>query len=389
MKSLTRMILITFALVFTAQPLASVLAQEKAVSLHIDWVDIDSFPQITVLVSAWNAEGLPLAGLKPENFSLQEDDGDSIQPTAVQADPNATLSVGLVLDISESMYGDPIYDARAAATRFLDKLQENDRAALIAFSHGLDPDPTNLDPNLELDFSDNLDPIYDLIASLDSYGQTHLYNAAAKMVGMAEDEPEGRRAILLLTDGRNEPAEVGDPEEAIRLAQDENIPFFVIGLGKDIDEPYLRRLATETGGLFRSAPSSSELAHLFADMAALLKTQYILTYESGLPSDGKKHELSVTLKTEVGTDTQVIEFGPVPLVVTETPSLTPTLTLTNTLTLTPTATNSPTATSTSTTTPTLTPTFTPTATFTPTPRGIRRSVRFRCRTRAVCRGRVY
>ncbi len=367
MKSLTRMILITFALVFTAQPLASVLAQEKAVSLHIDWVDIDSFPQITVLVSAWNADGLPLADLKPENFSLQEDDGDPIQPTTVQADPNATLSVGLVLDISESMYGDPIYDARAAATRFLDKLQEDDRAALIAFSHGLDPDLSNLDPNLELDFTDNLDPIYDLIASLDSYGQTHLYNAAAKMVGMAEDEPEGRRAILLLTDGRNEPAEVGDPEEAIRLAQDENIPFFVIGLGKDIDEPYLRRLATQTGGLFRSAPSSSELAHLFADMAALLKTQYILTYESGLPTDGKMHELSVTLNTEDGSDTQVIEFGPVPLVVTETPSLTPTLTLSNTLTLTPTATNSPTATSTSTTTPTLTPTFTPTATFTPTP----------------------
>jgi hypothetical protein len=343
----------------------AVAQEEKPVTLHIDWVDVSNFPEITVLVSAWNADGLSIANLELENFTFQEDDGDPFQPTTVHADPNVALSVGLVLDISESMLGDPIFDARAAAKRFLDLLSPGDRAALIAFSDRLDPNPTALNPNRELNYSDDLVPVYDLIEHLDSYGQTHLYNAAAKMVSLTENEPEGRRAILLLSDGRNEPAEVGVPDEAIQLAKDANIPFFIIGLGKDVDEPYLSRLATETGGLFRFTPGSSELGDLFTDMASLLKTQYTLTYTTNVPPDGQKHELSVTVNTPAGSDTHVLKFGPVPFVPTETPTNIPTLVPTNTAS--PTLVNSPTPTQPATITPTAPFTLTPTATFTLTP----------------------
>jgi hypothetical protein len=362
MKAHFRFTLVFVILLLVTQPLMAVAAQEKPVTLHIDWVDISNFPQVTVLVSAWNADGLPLAGLAPENFSLQEDDGETFHPATVQADPNVALSVGLVLDVSESMFGKPIEDAKAAATRFLDRLEPGDRASLIAFSSTLDPNPTSLNPSLEIAFTDHLDPIFDLVASLQPWGQTHLFNAAAKAVGLANGEPEGRRAILLLTDGRNEPAELGDPDEGIHLAQEANIPIFVIGLGKDIDEPYLRRLATETGGLFRAAPSSSELGHLFTDMATLLKTQYTLTFESGLPFDGLVHTLNLTLDTTLGSDSQSIEFGPLPYI-----SPTPTITQTSAPTETPSPTITTTPSPTPTNTATVTPTVTPTATFTPTP----------------------
>lgn len=353
----------------------AIAQEEEPVTLHIDWIDASQFPEITVLVSVWNADGLSIADLGIENFSLQEDGGDPIQPTTVHADPNVALSVGLVLDISESMLGDPISDSRAAATNFLEYLSPGDRAAIIAFSDRLDPNPAVLHPNRELDFSADLDSVYDLIENLDSYGQTHLYNAATKMVALTENEPEGRRAILLLSDGRNEPADVGDSEEAIQRAKDANIPFFIIGLGRDIDEPYLSRLATETGGLFRFTPSSSELGGLFADMASLLKTQYTLTYTSEVPPDGQEHELSVTVNTAEGIDTQVLKFGPVPFVptvtptptLTLTPTYTPSTTITSTLTQTATQPSSLTPTATFTLTPTFTLTFTPTATFTPTP----------------------
>ena len=205
MKIRNRLLIILLVLALMLGSFSQALAQEKAVTLHIDWVEVDSdaFPESTVLVSAWNADGLPLADLKPENFSLQEDGGDPFRPKTVQADPTIPLSVALVLDISESMFGDPIDDAQDAAVRFLDRLSAGDRASLIAFSDRLDPDPGSISPNLELGFSDNLDPVFDLIETLDSYGQTHLYNAAAKAVKWTEGEPVGRRAVLLLTDGRN------------------------------------------------------------------------------------------------------------------------------------------------------------------------------------------
>lgn len=323
MKPFPRIITLTLAILLVLTPLA-VFAQEAPVSLHLWRADTTEFPAVTVGLSAWDADGLPIAGLTPADFTLQEDGGAPFHPEQVASRTDAPLQVVLALDVSTSMSGKPLDDAKDAAARFLDHLTNADRAALIAFSDAVDPNPGNLNPEREIGFTANLDPLYDLIENLEAAGQTELYNAAAKSVRMFADQPTGHRAVLLLSDGRNEPPEVGDPDEAIRLSQEANVPFFVIGLGDEIDEPYLRRLANETGGLFRSAPTSAELAHLFNDMAALLKTQYQLTYTSELPADGGMHTLAITVAAAGGSATQEIEFGPLPdLPPTEVPTETP------------------------------------------------------------------
>jgi len=115
-----------------------------------------------------------------------------------------------------------------------------------------------------------------------------------------------------LTDGQNEPPNVGDPEQPIQLAQKANIPVFVIGLGDKIDELYLRQLVNETGGMLRTTPSSSELANLFGDMATLLKTSYQLNYTSTLPQDGQLHKLTAIVTIPQGQSQWQISFGPLP-----------------------------------------------------------------------------
>jgi len=56
-------------------------------------------------------------------------------------------------------------------------------------------------------------------------------------------------------------------------------------------------------------------------VAALLKTQYQLTYESQLPGDGGTHTLSVSVSAAGGTAVQEITLGPLPEVA---PALHPT-----------------------------------------------------------------
>ena len=182
-------------------------------------------------------------------------------------------------------------------------------------------------------FQKTLPPLYDLIEGLQAGGETHLYDAAAKAVRFFEDQPNGHRAVILLSDGRNEPAEVGDEAEALSLADEFNVPFFVIGLGDAIDLPYLQRLARESGGLFRAVPSSAELAELFRDTASLLKTQYVLSYESALLPDGETHTLQVSLQFGDQLTNQELELGPLPYLPTAEPTETalfvePTLTFT-------------------------------------------------------------
>ena len=325
---------------------AQASAEETPLSLWVNWVDVSGFPEVTVYLSVWGSNGLPVSGLAADNFQIQEDDGSPLRPERVKEDSQAPLQVVLVMDVSGSMAGKPLSDAKAAAARFLDRLSPGDQAALIAFSAPVDPDPARLDAKRELGFTSDLTPLYGAIENLQSGGKTALYNAVQKAVGLAAALPVGHRAVLLLTDGRNDPPDVGDPEAAIALAKRAHVPVFVIGLGKDIDVAYLQRLAGETGGLFRSAPSSAELARLFDDMATLLKTQYVLTYHSGLPADGAQHTLTVTVHSAQGqaASAEGVSFGPLPQAQpTATPQPTPTAAPTLAPTATPLPTHTPTA----------------------------------------------
>lgn len=319
MKKHLAFLLITILLVCAMVPPAQVRAQSGGISLHLEQVDTTIHPSVTLRLNAWDASGLPLEQLEAQNFSLREDDGAPFHPQSVQTDTQAPLGIVLALDVSGSMSGAPLADAKTAAARFLDRLQPDDRAALVAFSDPVNTDPASLNPQRELAFSSDLAPAYDLIEGLSAQGQTQLYNAEAKAARLAAALPVGHRAVLLLSDGRNDPAEIGNPEEAIQLARGNNIPFFVIGLGDQIDEAHLRRLASETGGLYRSAPSSSELARLFSETATLLKTQYLLSYQSSLAPDAAKHMLSVSLNTALGQADGKIQFGPLPAAPTASP----------------------------------------------------------------------
>lgn len=298
MRLLKTLFVLAIALVlFLAPSQQLAAAQTTGIDLFVDRVDSDAFPVIQVQLSAWDASGLPLTGLTPDDFTLQEDSGVKFNPESVQAQTEADLRVILAIDISGSMQGKPLEDAKIAAARFLENLEKGDQAGLVAFSNDVNPDPAVLIERRERNLTANLLPLYDTIDALKAEGGTELYNAAVKSVKLLEGSPSGHRAVLLLSDGQNEPADVGDPEEAIRLAKEARVPFFIIGLGNTIDEPYLRRLATETGGLYRPAPSSSDLAALFGDMGELLKTRYIVRYTSTLPTDGRSATLSIELNT--------------------------------------------------------------------------------------------
>lgn len=270
-------------------------ATTPALGLRVESADLRSFPQVSVRLSAWDAEGLPLRDLEANDFSIRENQGSPFAADALTVDKNAPLAVVLVLDVSGSMQGQPLVDAKVAAARFLDRLSAGNQAALIAFSDNLNPDPQVLDPTRELGFRGNMEALYDMIEGLQAAGGTHIYNALSKATTLTQSLPSGHRAILLLSDGTNEPADVGNPDEAITLAKQANLPIYVIGLGNRIDEQYLRRLTAETGGVLRLAPSSAELAQTFDDMAELLKTQYVLKYTSQISTGADAANLEITL----------------------------------------------------------------------------------------------
>lgn len=288
-KIIVKLLLALVALLFF------VSATNPTINFIVDSVDTDNFPEVKLRLSAWESTGAAIKTLKASDFQIQEDQGEPFTPSKLEIDDDSPLAVALVLDVSGSMVGQALEDAQVAAARFLDRLGSQDQAALVAFSDGVDPDPKLLKAEKEYGFTQELKVIYDAVEGLEAGGGTELYNALQKAIALTAQLPEGHRAILLLSDGVNDPANAGDPEIPIQMAKELNVPVFIIGLGYHTDEEYLTRLASETGGLVRFAPRSSELAQTFKEIADMLKTQYVLTYESQLTQAGAQVTTNVNL----------------------------------------------------------------------------------------------
>ena len=303
MKKISFSILTILALLLSLLPFGQAQAQTTDITIHLDQVDVSSFPTVTVRLNTWDASGLPLDNLSAADFVVQEDSNAAVPPLSIEADSQAPLSVALALDISGSMSGKPLADAKSAAARFLDRLKPGDQAALLTFANQVNPNLT---------FASDLTPIYNQVESLTAGGNTALYDAVTAAARMTASLPAGHRAILLLSDGDNQPPDDKQGEASIQIAKQANIPFFVIGLGNQINAAYLQRLAIETGGFFRAAPTSSELAKLFTDTATLLKTQYKLSFKSTLSPDGAKHILTIKLNRSSAQAQANIQFGPLP-----------------------------------------------------------------------------
>ena len=308
-----------------------VVSAQGAVNLSIDNLDMADFPESRVQVTVRDANGVPIPDLGADKFEIIEDGRASFPPREVttHVNPDAVISIVMVIDISGSMEGKPIEEAMRAANALLDQLSEQDRAAIIAFADEVkDLDPTRLEEGKELGFTTDKNAVRNVVNFLDTKigWDTPLYDAIYKGVKMAEAEPVGKRAVVVMTDGRDErdnangvpvkdAGSLSTPDDPINEANRHNIPIFSIGLaglGGKIDTKYLTRLAERTGGIYREAPEPEELTPLFEEVANQLKTQYVLHYDSQLELDDQYHSLMVRVHLPQGQDFDETKFQILP-----------------------------------------------------------------------------
>lgn len=142
----------------------------------------------------------------------------------------------LVIDRSGSMEGVPLQQAIAGAQIFVDHLQANDRAAVIAFD----------DKVVQLIgmTADRL-ALKQAIASISVGGATNLYDAIARAVSAVMAE-EGTRIIVFLTDG-SDTGSTYTLQDLASMGLSEGIFIYGIGLGQ-VDVEALLNLTQATGG---------------------------------------------------------------------------------------------------------------------------------------------
>ena len=208
--------------------------------------------------------------------------GQSVGPATAQG----TFGAILVIDTSNSMHGAPIKGAIDAARTFAAQRNVNQRLAVLTF---------NSSTHQVLPFTSSQSKIDAALARQPRLAQgTHLYDAAAQAVKLAQAQQLTSAAVILLSDG----ADTGSNfslDEAAKVAQGAHIRIFTVGLHSSTFRPAaLQQLATLTGGSFSQASTPKDLAVIFNQLGLKLAHQYIVTYKS-LVLPGRDVRVSVSV----------------------------------------------------------------------------------------------
>jgi VWFA-related protein len=267
---------------------------------------------IKLYFSALDGSGIPIRDLSRDSFTLLED-SQKVEIQDVGRTVDSLTNVVLVMDTSGSMVGASITDTKAATINFVSGLmRSSDQTAVLTFDNNI---------KTQISFTSDQKTItdgIDRIAATRDAGSC-LYDAAYTAIQTISTLPTGSRAVILLTDGKDETpshaiCSAHTAEQVIELASSEttHTPIYTVSLGTGSDTAILQSIATQTGGLYLHSPGSSQLANIFQTLSDTLRSQYFITYQSvSVPGP---HTLSVSLNQPDGTvkDTRTFFLPPQP-----------------------------------------------------------------------------
>ena len=257
----------------------------------INQIDTSGFPKVNIFATVLKG-GEPVNGLTAADFRVREDEVDQ-EPLTVLPKLVA-LNAVVTVDTSGSIKK-ALPEVQQAASSFIDILGAEDKFTVIGFAREVKV----------LSSSGDKAKAKAAIEQTVARGDTALYDAIYETVSRLKDV-KGRKAAILLTDGVDDNGEgkqlsKHSIDDGLRLAKEVNVPVFTVGLGAEVDEKILKRIATETGAKYFLAPKSSDLKQLYDVIGKQLMGQYSIQYSSNLPADGTAHRVNLSQGSAFGT----------------------------------------------------------------------------------------
>ncbi len=245
---------------------------------------------VVLNVTVTDADGQYVPGLRLADFKVFEDGKEVpaqlISGFSVHESPFASV---VLLDTSSSMEV-RLSLARSAAIRFLDRLREEDVAAVY-----------NFDSKVERvqDFSPGRD-LAPMAYGLRAKGMTRLNDAIVDAADALAERSEMRKAIVILSDGMDTSSKAS-ADKAIESALGIGATIYAVdmsaaggGSNNQQSAAVLRNFAEKSGGRFVGTPGGPALRDAFANIADELGHQYTIAYRPlNKTRDGKWRKLEV------------------------------------------------------------------------------------------------
>lgn len=280
---------------------------------------------VTIPVSVYDRNGLYIPGLLAKDFKIYEDGKE--QQIAYFGTSDKPFTVVLLLDTSPST-SYKIEEIRAAAKAFVDQLKPADQVLVISFDLGV---------HVHGEMTSDRQAIYKSIDKANFGGGTSLYDAVDVALRKQLAKIDGRKAIVLFTDGVDTSSRRTYDFTLDEAEESESLIFPIYyntffdtqsggGLGTinggmipkvnnsgvrgtsseeyALGRHYLEDLAAYTGGrVFRPESTPGGLTAAFEGIAEELRRQYNIGY---IPSDEGKAGQRKQIKVRVNRPNLVV-----------------------------------------------------------------------------------
>lgn len=247
---------------------------------------------VVLNITVTEKSGQYVPGLRLSDFTIFED-GKEVSPQlissfSVHESPFASV---VLLDTSGSMES-RLSLGRSAAIRFLDRLRDEDVAAVYTFN-------SKVERLQEFSGSRDLAP---MAFSLRAKGMTTLNDAIAEAAKALVARPEKRKAIIVLSDGMDTSSKTSS-DKAVEAALAIGASIYAVdmsattgGINNHQSAAVLRGFAEKSGGRFVDTPGGPALRDAFASIADELGHQYTIAYRPlNQTRDGKWRKLEVKI----------------------------------------------------------------------------------------------
>jgi len=248
---------------------------------------------VQVTVSVTDGAGRLITGLTKDDFQIFE---DGIEQRVTQfTDQRVPVSVGILLDASDSMRGQPVVDARDALDRFVGELLLSEDEVFVATFNHL--------PRLAAKWTKPPSTLRDTLAGLKPSGGTAIYDALSETARLFAQRINLRAAMIVISDGADTASD-RSLHQAIEVIRRSDAFVYAIAIDSAdarestrVNPEALRDLTGMTGGYTEVVRTAADLGPATTRIADELNKQYTLGYSSSKPPDGSWRPLRVRVRS--------------------------------------------------------------------------------------------